>query len=102
MAISATLLWQECPQDWLSSYYCKILLYNLSETFSQALSEVDKAVRQGLEQTLAADDSQLTGEGCKVCGHLTLRLAASERRAGALARSLDELRDQLTTEKPKA
>ena len=63
--------------------------------FLQAANEVDRAVREGQEQCLLAQGAELTGDGCDSCGHLTVRLAASERRAGALARSLDELRSQV-------
>jgi len=34
-----------------------------------------------------------SGHRCGLCGNLVAQLAASERRAGQLARSLDDLRD---------
>ena len=62
---------------------------------AQAVNEINKSIIGDQGQATAAESRNLTGEGCSRCGHLTLQLAASERRAGLLARSLDELQEQL-------
>lgn len=60
----------------------------------QARCEVNRVVRQGHGRELIVTDRQEAGEqGCTICGHYIMQLAASERRAGDLARCLDELRD---------
>lgn len=57
-------------------------------------------MREGRNECLMAEKAQLKGQGCSLCGHLTLQLAASERRAGALAKSLEDLKEQLTMDCP--